>query len=154
MDPGVQQDVARAAVEPVYGPPRLDQAQVAEAAYVQYRTMAAGVAEQGLVEGRNQWRALAASGDIAPAEITDHGNAGELSQESGVADLDGETAGGLVAHGLAVAADGADVLGAQTIAHQQGIDPRSGQFDPALLGQCGAGEFVGAGCAKCQQLAA
>ncbi|MDT4864576.1 hypothetical protein FQZ97_993410 [compost metagenome] len=138
----------------MYGVPRRDQAQVAETADVQHRTVAAGVAEQRLVEGRNQRRALAASGDIAPAEVTDYRDAGEFGQEGRVADLDGEAAGGLVAHGLAVAADGTDILGAQAVAYQQGVDPRGGQFDPALLRQGGASEFVGTGSAKCQQLAA
>ena len=61
---------------------------------------------------RHQRCALATGGDIARAEVGHGGDAGALGDDRWVADLETERelACGAVAHGLAVAADGAHVF--------------------------------------------
>ncbi|MCY1373012.1 hypothetical protein D9M69_602590 [compost metagenome] len=154
VNPGVQQDIAGATVETVDGLARLDQAQVAEPAYVEHGTVAAGVAEKELVEGWNQGCALAAGGHVATAEVADHGDAGELGEQRRVANLGGEAPCGFVAHGLPVTANSADIPGPQVVTHQQCVDAGCCQFDPTILRQRGASQFVRSGGAECQQLAA
>ncbi len=76
------------------------------------------------MESGRQRRPLATGRDIAAAEIGHHAYPGEFGKQGGVADLRAVAAPGLVAHGLAVAADGAN-LGSR--------DFRPGEY----LGDCG-----------------
>ena len=89
------------------------QAQVGDAAQVEHRAVFAGVTQHGGVEGRHQRRALAAGGDVAPAEVGDGGDAGGFGNDAGVAQLLGEGCGaaGVVAQGLAVRTDGGHFSG-------------------------------------------
>ena len=89
---------------------RLKQAEVAEATNVENGASAVGVCEQCLVESRNQRCTLAAGRYIATAKVADDADAGELDQQGRVADLDAEATAGLVAHGLTMAADGANTV--------------------------------------------
>ena len=50
-----------------------------------------GCRECGRMKGRGQWRAFAASGDIAAPKIGHCGNAGQLGDAIGVADLQGKS---------------------------------------------------------------
>jgi hypothetical protein len=154
LNPGVEQDVARAAVEAQHVLPGREQAEVAEAADIEHRDMPCAIAEQCLVEGRYQGGALTAGGNVATTEVGDHADSGQFGEQSGVADLDGETACRLMAHGLAVAADGANLLRSQVLLLQKLIDGGGGQFDPLLFGHRRACQLVGARGAQCQQFAA
>ena len=62
------------------------------------------MAEQQVVDERNQRRALAAGGDVARAEIGDHRDAGALGEHRRFADLQ-RVGAAFVIDGLAVAAD-------------------------------------------------
>ena len=74
------------------------------------------------MEGWHQRRALATRCDIAAAEITDDGNAGQLSQQGGVANLHGEAACRFMANGLTVAADSADGVGLELLLSEEGVN--------------------------------
>ena len=65
---------------------------------------------------RDQGGAFSAVCDVAATKIGDGADAGELGQYIGIADLKGEWGGkvGAVTQGLAMAADGADLIGADT----------------------------------------
>ncbi len=75
MNPGIQQDIARAAVEAGYRFAGLNQAEVAETAYIQHRTVAGAFAKQCFMKRRDERCALAAGGYIAAAKVADHGDA-------------------------------------------------------------------------------
>ncbi|MNC40288.1 hypothetical protein D3C75_889830 [compost metagenome] len=99
------------------------------------------------MEGRYQWRALAAGSHIATAEVGDHADAGQLGEQCGVTDLHSKAAGRFMANGLAVAADGANGFGLQSLASQQLADTFAGQAGPAVFRQCGTGNLVSAAAA-------
>ena len=104
------------------------------------------------MEGGYQGGALAPSRDVAAAEVGDHLDTGQLGQQGRVADLHREATCRLVPHGLAVAADSANIIRAQLLAFQQFVDAFSGQLDPLLLGCCRTRQFVWPGGAQGQQL--
>src|SRR5690606_16906946 len=85
-DPGIEQHVARSAVEASHWLVRFDQAEVAEAADVEHGPGLIVALEEGFVEGRYQWRALAPRGDVSAPEVGDHIDSGQLRQQRGVAD--------------------------------------------------------------------
>ena len=74
---------------------------------------------------RHQRSALAAGGHIAAAEIGYYRNVCELSQQSRVVDLQAVARAvpqaGLVAHRLAMRADGSDGAGGQATGAEQGL---------------------------------
>lgn len=90
---------------------------------------------------------------IAAAKIGDHANARQLSQQCRVADLDGEAARRFMAHCLAMATDGANLLRGQVLLLQEFVDSGSGQFDPVLLGNGRARQLIIARGAQRQQVA-
>ena len=109
--PGVNQGIAGTAVKAqdmiqTHGGEVGDAADI-ECGHAFHRT-----SEHSLMKGRHQGRSLAASGDIAAAEIGHHVNAGEFGQQGRVVELQAVT--GVVKqlravpHGLAVCADGLD----------------------------------------------
>ncbi len=110
----------QASIRPLPGPvsnpltdaPGRQQGDIGDTADIDHHAVFAVFAEQGRVKGRNQRRALSAGGDVAAAEIGHRGDAGALGDDAGVAELQGirDRALRVVADGLAVAADGADVL--------------------------------------------
>src|SRR5690348_15540784 len=81
VNPGIQQDVPRAAVKTRDRLAGFDQAEVTEPADVQHRAVTGLLFKQGFVKGWNQWGALSASGYVAAAEIADHGDAGQLGEQ-------------------------------------------------------------------------
>src|SRR5450759_2987669 len=107
LDPQVEQYVARAGIETGDYAVRWQIGQVGDAADIDDDAMRGVGAEHGGVKGRDQRRALAASGDVAAAEIRDHADAGELGKQRRVADLQGVAGVGAVTNGLAVTAAGA-----------------------------------------------
>ena len=115
VNPGVQQNVARAAVEAGYRLAGLDQAKVAETADIQDGVIAAAFAKQRFMKGGYQWRALATSGHVAAAEVADHSDACQLCEQGRVTDLYGKASGGFMADGLPVATDRANVLGLESL---------------------------------------
>ncbi len=106
FDPGIHQEISRAAVEAAHRLARIEVGQVGDAAEVEDHTVLARVAEYGGMKGRHQGRALAAGGDVAAAEIGDDGDPAEFGQQRRIVQLYGVAGGRLVADGLAVAADG------------------------------------------------
>src|SRR5699024_5324644 len=113
----VQQRVARAEV-PGDHVPRAEHGDVRDPADVQHRgALPCRVAQQQLVEDGHQRRALTAGGDIARAQVVQHGGGGRLGEAGGVADLQGgvhaPVARDVVVEGLAVEGDqvGAAVAG-------------------------------------------
>ena len=80
MNPRIEQHVPWAAVETGDRLARLDQAEVAEPADIQYRAIARLLAEQGFMKGWNQRSALAAGSDIAAAEVADDGDACQFGE--------------------------------------------------------------------------
>jgi hypothetical protein len=130
MNPGIQQHIARAAVEAGTGlvgsirlrllkPPTLR------------RHGCRPLAEQGFMEGRHQRRALAACGHVAAAEVADHGDTGQLGEQRRIADLYGEAAGRLMANGLPMAADGANGVGLELLLSSR-VDALRGEFGPVV----------------------
>lgn len=142
MYPGIEQDIAWAAVEARYGCIGLDQAEVAETADIQYRPVAGALAKQCFMKRRHQRCALAAGGHIAAAEIADHGDTRQLGEQRRVADLYGKAPSWLVADGLAMAADCANGLGLEFLLNEQRVDAIGGETYPSLLGNRRAGDLI------------
>ena len=107
--PQIQQAVPWSAVETGHAAVARQDAQVGDAAKIDRDAVFGGVREYGGVKSGHQWRALSAGSDVAAAKIGHHAHAGEFGQKRRVADLRGVAALGPVAHGLAMAADGADL---------------------------------------------
>lgn len=154
LNPGIEQHVARTAIETGYRLVRVQQRQVAEAPDVQYRARRAGIGKQCFVKRWHQGGTLSVSSDIATTEVTYHRDARKFGQQGGVADLDRESPGGFVANRLAVAADGADLPRLEVVLTEQRCNALGGQRCPLLLRQRGAGQFVVSGAAQGQQLLA
>ena len=105
---------------------------------------------------RDQRRALPARGDVAAAEIRHHVDAGQLSQQGRIVQLQGVpgTVEALrpVTDCLPVRADGGHCAGPlaglrQQHAHHTGIDPHQ-----SVGGECRAMQFVVPARIECQQL--
>ncbi|MNH31861.1 hypothetical protein D3C79_922630 [compost metagenome] len=109
MNPGIKQNVARATVETTDWLVLFDQAEVAETADVEYRQALSLMLEQCLMKGWNQRCTLATCGHITAPKIPHHADAAELGEQSRIADLHGEAACRLMADGLAMAANGANI---------------------------------------------
>ena len=92
------------------------------------------------VEGGHQRRTLAAGGDVAAAEVGDHRDAGEFGKQRGIADLQGVAVLRAVSHGLAVAADRADLFGRRS--RREASSPLPHNPRQLVGGQRGAMEFV------------
>ena len=142
LNPRIQQHIARAAIEAGDGLSGRQQRQVAEAADIQDGARREIAGEQNFVKRRNEGRTLSAGSDVAAAEIGNHGDASQLGQQGGVADLHGEASRRFVTDGLPVTADGADLAGLQVQLSEQQGDALCGESRPAMLGQGGAGQFV------------
>ena len=118
----------------------------------------AGLAEAGGVKGRHQRRALAAGGHVAAAKVAHDGDPGQLGQQRAVVQLQRvasavETAG-LVAHGLAVGADGGDGFGVEPVLLQQLLHHLGVDTHKAIGCQRGTVQFVGAALVQRQQFRA
>ena len=142
VNPGIEEDVPRAAVETGDRLARLDQAEVAEPADIQYRAIARLLAEQGFMKGWNQWSALAAGSDIAAAEVADDRDVCQLGEKGRVADLNGKASGGFMANRLAMATNRPNVLRLEVLLIQQGVDALRSERYPLLLCNCRAGDFI------------
>ncbi|VVN41824.1 hypothetical protein PS634_05463 [Pseudomonas fluorescens] len=151
LNPGIEQDIARAAIETRHRAIGLDQTQVAEPADVEYCAVFLVVIEQRFVEGRDQGCALASCCDVTTAEVTDDRDFGQLGQQRRVADLDAETACRLVADSLTVAADCSDLAGDHVLFFQQLQNTLGNQMAPLLLGNCRARQLIRATGAETQQ---
>ena len=108
LRPSVHQHIARAGVEAERLTVGRKHADIGNAADVQHGNGFFGLREHSLVERWHQRRTLPAGGQIAAAEIAHRENARFLCQQRQVGQLDAVSVFGGVAHGLAVAADGAD----------------------------------------------
>src|SRR5450830_495552 len=112
-NPGIEQDIAWTGIEAgsvdrrrasLLGRQNTD---VADTANIDCHACLAGAAEYCLMKGQYQWRTLAASGDIAAAEIGDDIDAAQLRQQGRIISLARITEFGPMTNGLAVHADGA-----------------------------------------------
>ena len=121
-------------LEASYGLAGFDQAKIAEAPNIQHRTVAGAFAKQRFMKCGHQRRALAASGNIAAAEVADYGDARQLRKQCRVADLHGKPAGGFMTDGLAMAADRTYVSRLEVLLVEQRVDAVGGEGDPVLLG--------------------
>ena len=126
LRPSVHQHIARASIEAERRTVGRQHADIGNAADVQHGNGFFGLREHGLMERRHQRRTLPARGQIAAAEIAHRENARFLCQQRQVGQLDAVSVFWGVAHGLAVAADGADVCRlhlrfAQQFLHHFGI---------------------------------
>jgi len=94
-----------------------------------------GVREQGLMEDRRQRCALSAQCHVGAAKIGDGGNAGPRRNEVGITQLQRGPGGGrrAMAHGLAVTADGAYLVGLKSVALEQIQDATGKQFAQFLI---------------------
>ena len=111
------------------------------------------VAEQAALKQRRQRRALAACGEVAAAEIGDGVDAGAFGDERRVLQLDGVGRGAVraVAHGLAVGANGGDVVRGEAGLCEEGGDGVGAGFGVLPGGDGGAMKFVVARLAQCLQ---
>src|SRR5690606_6451424 len=152
--PRIQQNIPRATVETGYRFTGLDQAEIAEAANVQHGSVTGPLFKQGFVKGWYQWCSLTASSNIATAEVADHGDTGQLSEQGGVADLYREPARRFVANGLAMAADRTNVRGFQVLLSKKRVNTLCRKFHPTLLSDSRAGNLVRTAGAQAKQLGA
>jgi len=88
------------------------QANVSDPTDVHDRPCSAGRAKHEVVEGRHEWRAVPAGGDIARAKIGDCGDARPFGNHGSVAQLQGKrmVSSRVMGNGLPMAADGVHVL--------------------------------------------
>ncbi|MOA20900.1 hypothetical protein D3C78_1413700 [compost metagenome] len=106
------------------------------------------------MECRDQRGALPACRHVAATEIGNDVDAGQFGEQRRIADLDGEAPLRLVAHGLPVAADGANGAGVEVLGAQQLVDALGREANPVLLRAGGAGQFIRTGGAEGQQVGA
>ena len=110
--PVVEEAVGRAGVEAGYAAFGWEQCHVGDAAEVDDHTVLGRIGQQRLVDQRGQRRALAAGGQVGPAQVGDHVDAGRGGDPGRVTDLQGvgECVVRAVQHGLTVAADSANAV--------------------------------------------
>ena len=80
IDPGVEQDVARATIEAAGLLLWMKQAYIAEPTNIQYSPRAVLVAEHGFMKCRNQGGTLSTCRHVAASEVGNHGDGGQLCQ--------------------------------------------------------------------------
>ena len=133
--PRVHQSVGGTGIEPAHRAIRGQQGEIGDAAEVQHCAVFIGRMQGRGMERRHQWRAMAAGGDIATAEIGDHAHAAAFGDGRGIAELQGEgqLAVRAMAQGLAVRADRFDAAGC----HPACLDRRL-----RGLGECAADAHV------------
>src|SRR5690606_11065057 len=119
LHPMVQQHIARATVETAHLAVRGKQGQIGEAADIDKHPRLVWRMQQPGVERGYQWCSLTAGCHVPVAEVGDDLDAAQLGQQGGSADLYTEAQLGMVANGLAVTADGADIGGAQVVLLKQ-----------------------------------
>ena len=155
LAPMVHQRIAGAAV-PAANVIAIQAADVGDAADIEHPAQAVRPAKHAVVEGRHQRRALAARSHIAAAEIGHHGDTAQLGQQRGVIELQG-VAGAipkawLVAHRLAMGANGSNVGRLQLAARQQAVDHLGIAAGQRIASQCGAVQLLLSRAVQCQQL--
>ena len=122
LDPVIHQYIARAAIEAAQQGVAVQKGHVGHATDVGNGAALAGAGKQLLVERRDQGCPLAAQRHVLIAEVAHHADAGFHRQGIRAAQLQAEaTFAGPVAYGLAVAANGAYLLGLQAGLFQQGL---------------------------------
>lgn len=94
------------------------------------------------MEGWHQGRPLTAEGHVHGAKIGHHVDAGQCRQQGRVADLQGKAEGRAVAYGLAVTADGANLLGSQRRLGEQGLGGGGKFAGHQVVGDPHAVDFV------------
>ena len=148
--PGVHQHIAGAGIEtPGLGGRRVfrllcrrQHADIGDAADIEHHAGGSFVGKQRLMEGGHQRRALAAGGQVAAAEVADGKNAAQFGQQRQIGELDAVAVLRGVAHGLAVAADGGDVLRFEPLRGEQLGDGLGVQAAEFLRQQAAAVDFV------------
>ena len=120
-DPQVHQHIARAGIKAAQQGVTVQQRHVGHAANVGNGAPLASAGKQLPVERGHQRSALAAQGHVLVAEVADHGDAGFHRQGIRAAQLQAEAAiAWPVAYGLAVTANGTNLLWLQAGLFQQG----------------------------------
>lgn len=94
------------------------------------------------MEGGHQGGPLTAEGHVHGAKIGHHVDAGQGRQQGRVADLQGKAEGRAVAYGLAVTADGANLLGSQRRLGEQGLGGGGKFAGHQVVGDPHAVDFV------------
>ena len=102
LSPGIEQQVARAAIEAAGGPARREISDIADAADVKDYAVSRRITEQCIMKGWHQRRALPTRGDVAAAEVSDDGDAGQFGEQCGIVQLQGIAESWLMADGLAM----------------------------------------------------
>ena len=110
LDPFVEQAAAGAGVAGDDFVVLAEPGDVGDAAQVEDHRRPRLVGEQRAVKHGDERRALAADGDVVPAEIADHAHAGLLGEQPGIADLPTDLLAGDVADRVAVEADQVDAF--------------------------------------------
>ena len=85
--PGIEQHVARPAIEPGSRVTRRQIGEIGDAADVENDAMRCRRAEHRVVEGRYQWRTLPTSRDVAAAEVGNDVDTGQFGQQRRIVQL-------------------------------------------------------------------
>ncbi len=80
LNPGIEQNIARAAIETLDRLVHFQQAQIAEPADIQYCARTILCAEQAFMKGWYQRGSLASSRQVASPKIAYHADAGQLGE--------------------------------------------------------------------------
>ena len=126
--PVIEEGIRGPAVEADRVTLAVEERQVGDAAEVEHRDRRGWASEHRAVEGRHEWRTLAAGGDVATAEVGDDIDAGQLGEQRWRVQLNGvaETVelARTVPDGLAVATDRGDIRARDRGVPEQSIDQR------------------------------
>ena len=138
--PGVHEGIARPGVEARDSPAVVhgttgQHRQIRDAADIDHDPIAIGAREDAAMKRRHERRALTAQCDIAVAKISHYATAGACGDQAWRAQLETERIArlGFVTHGLAVAADGVDILGAHAGLFHHGQRGAGEPFANALI---------------------
>lgn len=141
LNPAIHQQIARPAIETDYVS-RAQIGHIADTANIQDDAMNSRVAENSIVEGRNQGGALPAGSDIPAAEIGDDGNAGEFCEHRRIPDLYRVSLFGAVAYGLTMAANGGNAAGVEPSLGEKPVDAFGVDLGQGIGSQMAAFDFM------------